>query len=113
VSYESANEARNLVYDLKRSLHAIYMRDTEEEVSGYCFRPVDRALRLAAHEVGDHPVVREVRELFSPEAAAEGRAIRVAEVLPVVDMLDGILRRRVDEMALDEQGAVRRRRADR
>jgi hypothetical protein len=113
VSYESANEARNLIYDLRRSLHAIYRRDTEEEVSDYCFKPIDRALRLAADEVGDHPVVQEVRDLFSPEAAAEGRAIRVAEVLPVVDMLDGILSRRVNEMALDEPGAVHRRRADR
>lgn len=100
-----------MVLDLKLALEKLHDRDPDQEVWERAYRPIDAALRLAAEHVGDHPVVREVRELFSPETVAEGRAVRVADVLTVVSLLTGILGRRANEMLLDERGATRRRRA--
>ena len=67
VSYEEMNEARNIINDLKRSLQRLVDRDPDQEISEYAYRPIDAALRLAAGQVGDHPVVREIRE--SPETS--------------------------------------------
>jgi hypothetical protein len=111
VGYDEMNEARNLIYDLKRSLELLHHRDPDQEIWSRSYETIDKALRLAAEQIGDHPVVGAIRELYSPESVAEGREVRVADLLPDIFMLDGILNRRVSEMAFDEPGAVRRRRA--
>jgi hypothetical protein len=111
MTYDDLNEARNKLFDLKLALEKLHDRDPDQEVWEIAYRPIDAALMLAAKHVGDDSVVREVRELFSPGTVADGRVVRVADILPVVSMLAGILGRRVGEMALDEPGATRRRRA--
>jgi hypothetical protein len=111
MSYEELNEARNKVLDLKVVLEKMHDRDPDQEVWDRAYRPIDAALRLAREHVGDDPVLREIGELFSPETVAEGRDVRVANVLPDVVLLAGVLTRRAGEMALDEPGATRRRRA--
>jgi hypothetical protein len=108
---DQLKEAAATVRDLHRSLRGLHARDPDQEISEYAYRPVDRALRLAADLVGDNEVVAEIRELFSPEQAASGRDIRVAEVLPVVTMLLGILDRRARREALSQPGATHPRRA--
>lgn len=103
VGYEEMNEARNIINSLHSELQQLAKRDPDHEISEYAYRPIDAALRLAAGYVGEHPVVLEIRELFSPEAVTEGRDIRVAEVLPVVAMLASILNLRVGNMAQQQR----------
>jgi hypothetical protein len=111
MTYEELNEARNKVLDLKAVLEKMHDRDPDQEVWERTYRPIDAALKLAAEHAGDDPVVREMRALFSPETLTEGRDIRVADVLPDVALLAGVLTRRAGEMVMDEPGATRRRRA--
>lgn len=111
MGYEEANEALNILFDLERSLRLAHDRDPEQEVRGIALPPIDRALGLAADEVGEHPVVQAVRDVISPEQVAEGDPVRAVDALHVVTLLYGILLRRVDEMASEQPGVTRRRRA--
>jgi hypothetical protein len=108
--YGDVTEAKGVILDLKVSLGNIHRRDPDEEVWERSYPFIDAALKLAEPHVGQHPVVREIRELFSPETVADGRGVRVAEVLPQVDVLAGILVRRARELALGQPGATPRRR---
>jgi hypothetical protein len=112
MSYSQVNEARNVILDLQSSLHKRYQIDLEAEISNYDLRTIDAVLNMAAAHVGGHPVIVEMRELFSPESVAEGEPIRVESILTNVDLLAGVLSRRAHEMLLDEPGAVRRRGAE-
>ena len=111
VTYDELNEARNKILDLKQVLEKLHERDPEQEIEESAYRPIDAALSLASQYVGDDPVVREVRQLFAPETAAEGSVVRVVEVLTVVSQVAGILDRRASAMILSEPGATLRRRS--
>lgn len=110
MGYDEMNDARNIIVTLEHRLEKMHANDSDEEISTeFAVRPIDAALRHAAEHDGDHPVVSQIREMFSPESVVAGRSIRVGEVLPGTSMLSDILNRRVSEMALDQSGAVRRR----
>jgi hypothetical protein len=60
----------------------MFAKDPDQEISpSFAYGPIDGALRKADKHVGDDPVVREIRELFSLETIAEDRPITVGEVL--------------------------------
>lgn len=100
MSYDDMNEARNLINDLYLTLKELLEKDPDQEIWTYAYGPIDAALRLGASYFEGHPVVKEIRDLFSPEAAAEGAGpARAADVLPVVSTLRSLLNSRVSRMA--------------
>lgn len=101
VSYDRMNEARNLINDLYRTLEKIADRDADQEIWAVAYGPIDEALKLASFHLDDHPVVSQVRELVSPETAAEGNPIRVVDILPVVSLLRSLLNSRVNALAAE------------
>jgi hypothetical protein len=111
MSYDDMKEAKNVILDLRVSLHTRYERDTEAEISEQEIRTIDAALKMAVTHVGDSPIIAEMQELFSPDAVIAGQPIRVEAILTPLDVLSGIINRRESEMASNQPGVTRRRSA--
>jgi hypothetical protein len=94
VSYEAVNNARNLISSLHRQLEKLAAKDTEQEIWPLAYPVIDEAIRLAGSYVHDHPVVGQIRELISPEAAIEGNTVRAADLLPLTALLQEVLQQR-------------------
>lgn len=86
-------DAFKAVEGLRADLQKLIERDPEQEVRGIAIPVLEAVLEAVRESLPDDPVVRAVRELFSPQSIIEGEPIRAADALLVATQLEEALKR--------------------